>query len=149
MSRGVPQQAWATASHAQLAQSVALFGVSLSRRVLVLETHTPGFTITGSVSPSTAISSPWLRGTGRWAPSRSTHWARAANPRWNACCALLGPFAARVAVGAGDGVRAGLTPSLVSRCSVDSWTQVLRQPPVSQPSAPRNAFGPKVPPAAL
>lgn len=46
---------------------------SLSRLDLVFDTHTPSFTTTGSVSLSTAISSAWLRGTGRWAPSRSTH----------------------------------------------------------------------------
>lgn len=43
--------------------------LSLSRLDLVLETHTPSFTTTGSASPSTAISSLWPRGTGRSGPS--------------------------------------------------------------------------------
>lgn len=100
--------------------------VSLSRLALVLETHTPSFTVTGSVSPSTAIVSLWPRGTGRSAPSRATHWAMAASPRWKACCALLGPFAVRVAAGAGESASSGLTPSWDSRscCSVDSCFQV-------------------------
>ncbi len=77
--------------------------VSLSHLARVFDTHTPSLTTTGSVSPSTVICSLCPLGTGRWAPSRSTHCARAARPRWNACCALLGPFAARPAAWAGDG----------------------------------------------
>jgi hypothetical protein len=38
------------------------------------------------------ISSLRPLGTGRFAPSRSTHCVRAVRPRWNAACALLGPF---------------------------------------------------------
>lgn len=50
-----------------------LFGVSPLRLCSVLESHTPSFTTTGSVSPSTVIRSLWPWGTGRSAPSRSIH----------------------------------------------------------------------------
>lgn len=89
--------------------------VSLSLLDLVFDTHTPSFTVTGSVSPSTAIGSVWPRGTGRPVPSRSTHCVRAASPRWNACCALYGPFLARAAAGSS----AALIPSAVSRHHLD------------------------------
>lgn len=66
--------------------------MSLSRRLLVWETRTPGFITTGSASPSTVTSSPWLRDTGRSVPFRSTQCARAVRPRRNACCVLIGPL---------------------------------------------------------
>ena len=90
---------------------------SLSRLARVFDTHTPNFTTTGSIPLSTTICSLWPRGTDRW-PSRSTHCARAARPRWKACCAFLGPFAARPAAGPGNGASAGLIPSVdsLSRC---------------------------------
>lgn len=52
-----------------LCSEVSCSWVSLWRRVLVLEIHTPSLTVTGSSSPSTVICSVCPRGTGRL-PSR-------------------------------------------------------------------------------
>lgn len=61
---------------------------------------------------------PWVvLGTGRWAPSRAAHCVSAVRPRWNACCALLGPF--RVTVrGAVEGVWSGSRQRFVSEHTV-------------------------------
>jgi hypothetical protein len=91
----------------------------------VLEIHTPSRTGTGSDSPCTSTSTTAPRGTNR-SPSRSTHWVRAARPRWNACCALLWPFDACGAFGAGGCASSGCTPNVDSRscCPADSCAQV-------------------------
>ncbi len=80
--------------HSQLAQRGQLFLGEFVASGFGVGDPTPSFTVTGSSSPSTVICSVCPRGTGRWAPSRSTHCVRAASPRWKACCALPLPFTA-------------------------------------------------------
>lgn len=53
-------------------------------------------------------SSPRALAIGRWAPSRSTHWAEAARPRWNACCAFARNFRWATGRRGGRGQRVGL-----------------------------------------